>query len=58
MKNKSYQLLLLSFLFLFTSCEVIGDIFKAGVWGGVIISVLVVAAIIWLITRIGGKKNP
>lgn len=34
-----------------TSCEVIGGIFKAGVWTGIIAVVLVVALIIWLISR-------
>ncbi len=35
-----------------TSCEVIGDIFKAGVWVGVIIVVLVIALVIWLIKKV------
>lgn len=32
-------------------CEVIGDIFKAGVWVGVLLVVGVVALIVWLIAR-------
>lgn len=42
------------FVFLLTTlsgCEVIGGIFKAGVWVGVLAVVLVVALIIWLIGR-------
>jgi len=35
------------------SCEVIGGIFKAGMWTGIIVVVLVVALIIWLISRAG-----
>ena len=47
----------LSFLTLFfSSCQAIGDIFKAGVWVGVIIVVGVVGLIIWLVTR-GSNKN-
>jgi hypothetical protein len=47
--------LLLTFLFAFgmslSSCEIVGGIFKAGVWTGFIIIVVVVALIIWLISR-------
>ncbi len=54
-----YQLPLLGFLLVFltasiSSCEAIGSIFKAGVWSGIIIVVLVVALILYLIGR--GKK--
>ncbi|HET7897743.1 MAG TPA: phosphatidate cytidylyltransferase [Flavisolibacter sp.] len=35
-----------------TSCEVVGGIFKAGVWVGIIIVILVVALILWLIRRV------
>jgi hypothetical protein len=40
--------------FLFSGCEIIGDIFKAGVWVGVI---LVVAIIFLLFKLLGGKKE-
>lgn len=33
------------------SCEVIGDIFKAGFWTAIILIVLVVALLIWLVGR-------
>lgn len=39
----------------FSSCEVIGGIFKAGVWTGFIIVGVVLFLIIWLLSR-GGKK--
>ncbi|MGZ5255966.1 MAG: hypothetical protein ACXWCT_16275 [Flavitalea sp.] len=46
---------LLTFLIAFgislSSCEVVGGIFKAGMWTGFIIIVVVVALIIWLISR-------
>jgi hypothetical protein len=34
-----------------TSCEAIGDIFQAGIGVGIFIVVLVVALVIWLISR-------
>ena len=54
---KSYYILLLSlFAFLFTSCEVIGAIFKAGVWVGVLVVVAIIALVIWLISALTKKK--
>lgn len=38
-----------------SSCEVIGGIFKAGVWTGIIGIVLVVALIIFLISKMTKK---
>jgi hypothetical protein len=52
--NKTIIVLL--FLFTFTGCQVVGDIFKAGVWFGVIGVIVVVAIIIWLISKAGGSK--
>ena len=54
---KSYQILLVSlFLLVFTSCEVVGEIFQAGMWVGVLAVVVVIALIIWLIRRAGGRR--
>lgn len=57
MKN---QLPIIAFLALLLStlsgCEVIGGIFKAGVAVGVIIIVAVVGLIVFLLSRLGGKK--
>ena len=39
------------------SCQVIGDIFKAGVGVGVFMVVAVIGLIIFLITRIGGGNR-
>jgi hypothetical protein len=50
-KNSS---ILLAALFLITAlsgCEVIGDIFKAGMWSMFIIIVLVVILIFWIIRK-------
>lgn len=35
-----------------SSCQLIGDIFKGGVYVGVIMVVVVIVAVIWLITRL------
>ena len=41
-----------------TSCELVEGIFKAGVWSGVIIVIVVLALIIWLISKVfGGGKS-
>ncbi len=41
---------------LFSGCELIGGIFKAGVWVGVLIVVAVIALIIFIIAKAGGKS--
>ncbi|UKT64106.1 hypothetical protein [Pedobacter mucosus] len=42
-----------------SSCELIGGIFKAGVWSGIIVVVIVVALIIWIVAKIfgGGSRS-
>lgn len=35
-----------------SSCELVGDIFEAGMWTAVIIIVLIVAIVIWLFRKI------
>ena len=40
-----------------SSCELIEGIFKAGVWTGVIVVVLVIALVIWLISKVFGGKG-
>jgi len=40
---------------LFSSCEVIGGIFKAGVWTGILIVAAIIGLIIFLISRAGKK---
>ncbi|MBC7851283.1 MAG: hypothetical protein H7Y31_16180 [Chitinophagaceae bacterium] len=44
-------LLLVMTVFLLPSCELIGDIFQAGVWVGVLIVVGIIGLIIYLFTR-------
>lgn len=42
---------LLTLMCTFSSCEIIGGIFKAGVWTGIIMVVLIVAVIVFLISK-------
>jgi hypothetical protein len=55
MKLRSvHSLFLLVLLTVFSGCEVIGGIFKAGVWVGILAVVGIIALILFLIGR--GKK--
>ena len=47
--------LLLFFLMLLTGCEAIGDIFKAGVWVGILVVVAVIGLIIFIVSKAGSK---
>jgi hypothetical protein len=56
---KKYSFLpLIALLVSLSSCQVIGDIFKAGVWSGVILVVVVVGLVIFLLAKVfgGGSK--
>lgn len=50
-RNNSLFFALLIITSTLSSCEVIGDIFKAGFWGGIIIAALVVGIILWLVGK-------
>ncbi len=54
---KSYNKLLIFSIFIFMilalqGCELIGDIFGAGVWVGIIISAIVVFIIVFIVIKI------
>lgn len=51
MRNTIY-LLLFSMAFLLTGCEVIGGIFEAGFYAGIIVVVGVIALIIYILYRV------
>jgi hypothetical protein len=52
MQNRIFKLGMFAMLLsLLTSCEVIGDIFQAGMAVGIFVVVLVVVLIIWLINK-------
>ncbi|WP_200837001.1 hypothetical protein [Dyadobacter sp. 3J3] len=41
-----------------TSCEVIGGVFKGGMWTGAILVIAVIGLVIWLFTKLlGGNKG-
>ena len=37
------------------SCQAIGDVFKAGMWSGVVIVVLIIGVVLYLISK-GNKR--
>ena len=47
-------LLLLAVLFTATSCELVGDIFEAGMWAALIIIVLIVLLVVWIFRKFRG----
>jgi cytosine/uracil/thiamine/allantoin permease len=51
-----YHFLLIMCVILVGGCSAIAGIFKAGMWTGILIVVLVVGVIIWLITKSGNKQ--
>ena len=55
---KRNQLLTICFamMAMLSSCSVIGGIFKAGVWVGILIVAVVVLIIIWIIGKSTGGK--
>lgn len=56
MKNKlqrAYPVVLLFLLSTLSSCDLIVGIFKGGMYFGIILVVVVVALVIWLLSRIG-----
>ncbi|HJS53884.1 MAG TPA: hypothetical protein VJ765_05050 [Chitinophagaceae bacterium] len=55
MKNV-LSLLLIFVTVSLTSCELAGDIFKAGVWVGVFAVVAVIVLIAYLVSKLSGKK--
>lgn len=57
MKRTSLIALMITMVTLLSSCEVIGGIFKAGVWSGIIMVVVVIALIIWLISKFTGGNR-
>ncbi|MEJ7828666.1 MAG: hypothetical protein WKF91_10730 [Segetibacter sp.] len=50
-KNSLIALLLLSVTTTLAGCEMFGEVFKAGMWIGVIVVVAVVALVLWLLRK-------
>lgn len=53
--RKLYSLTAILVITLLSSCELVGDIFKAGAYTGIIVVVIIVALIIWLISKFRGR---
>jgi TRAP-type C4-dicarboxylate transport system permease large subunit len=53
--NKIISIFVTIFIFSLSSCQAIGDIFKAGVWVGALIVIGVIALIIYFVKRGSGK---
>jgi hypothetical protein len=56
MKNSLYVFLFVMISMSLTSCELVGDIFKAGVWVGILAVAAIIGLIIFLISKLSGKK--
>jgi lipopolysaccharide export LptBFGC system permease protein LptF len=56
MQKRIFLPLLLWMLVMLNGCAVIGGIFKAGVWVGVIIVVAIIALVIFIISKASGSK--
>lgn len=54
LKNSINYLLIIFASIMLSSCEVIGGIFKAGMWSGIIIVVAIVGVIIFIISKMAG----
>ncbi len=54
-KHRDALILCLVLATLLSSCQIVGGIFKAGVWTGVFIVVAIIVLIIVLITRSSAK---
>jgi cytosine/uracil/thiamine/allantoin permease len=56
--KRAFPLVLIAFLCsTLTSCELVEGIFKAGVWTGIIVVVIVVALVIWILAKIFGGRS-
>jgi hypothetical protein len=55
MFNAAARLLLVLLLAIATAgCELVGDIFQAGMWVGVIMVVLAIGVVLWLVGKVRG----
>lgn len=53
--RKLYSSTAILVITLLSSCEVVGGIFKAGAYTGIIVVVVIVALVIWLISKFRGR---
>lgn len=58
MNSKTLAAFLLTITIAFSSCQLVGDIFKAGVWTGALIIILGIALVVFVFAKLfGGKKS-
>ena len=55
--NRGILFLLACIAVTFSSCQAIGDIFKAGAWTAIIGVIVVVAIIFWIVSKARGGGN-
>ena len=55
MKRIAFYSLLCMVCFLLSSCAVVGGIFKAGVWVGILIVVFIIAIIVFVVSKSAKK---
>ncbi len=58
MNSRNIKTVIFSLIFMavtLTSCQAIAGIFKAGIWVGIVIVVVIVAIIFWLVSKAGKK---
>ena len=54
MKQSRFLFVILVFsAMVLTGCEVIGDIFKAGVWVGALLVIGIIGLIVWAVSKAG-----
>lgn len=54
--KKYYGFVLLLMTMFYGSCAAIETIFKAGMWWGIIMVVIVIAVIFWIVSKLFGKR--
>lgn len=54
MKNSCLFVLSLLSTMAMTGCELIGDIFQAGVWVGALLVIAVIGIVVWLVAKSRG----
>lgn len=56
--KKAFPLALIAFLCTtLSSCELVEGIFKAGVWVGILVVVVVLALLIWILAKVFGGRG-
>ena len=57
MKNFLYVFMFVMISMSLTSCELVGDISKAGFWVGILAVAAVIGLIVFLISKLSGRKE-